>query len=83
MDAGLTEVGFMLAVTRLQKREFIRLTEERVFDEEVYPAIVLEDASWAWMDDHAELFVLQRKKRSPKLENIEPLDVDIDDDIPF
>ena len=43
-------------------------------DGEEYPAIVLEDDSWSWIDDHETLFSLTKRKKESS---------DFDDDIPF
>ena len=73
-NSGLTGIGFGLALRRLQQREFVRNIQERDHDGETYPAIVLSDKGWSWIDEHESLFVLQKRKSSP---------IDFDDDIPF
>ena len=76
-SSGFTGVGFAVALRRLQQRKFIRLIEANTGDDENYPAVVIEDAGWNWIDEHESLFVFQREKN----------DIfgalDIDDDIPF
>ena len=73
-NAGLTGVGFGLALRRLQQRDFLKIVQERDHDGSTYEAIVLSDKGWSWIDEHESLFVLHKKKSSP---------VDFDDDIPF
>ena len=73
-SSGLTAVGFALALRRLQRRGFLRVSKQTDHDGDEYPAIVLEDDSWTWIDDHETLFSLTKGKNESS---------DFDDDIPF
>ena len=77
--SGLTGIGFGLALRRLQQREFVRSIQERDHDGETYPAIVLSDKGWSWVDRHESLFVLHKGKNPPIEVDEDPLD----DDLPF
>lgn len=72
--SGLTAVGFALALRRLQRRGFVKVIQETDHDGSEYQAIVLEDDSWTWIDDHESLFSLTKGENEPS---------DFDDDIPF
>ena len=72
--SGLTAVGFALALRRLQRRGFVKVIQETDHDGSEYQAIVLEDDSWTWIDDHESLFSLTKGESEPS---------DFDDDIPF
>ena len=73
-NSGLTGIGFGLALRRLQQREFVRSIQERDHDGETYPAIVISDEGWSWIDRHESLFVLHKGKNPP---------IDVDEDLPF
>ena len=73
-NAGLTGIGFGLALRRLQQRDFVKAVQEKDHDGETYAAIVLSEKGWSWIDEHESLFVLHKRKRPQ---------VEFDDDIPF
>ena len=74
--AGLTSVGFGLALHRLRKKDFVKIIELESEDGYgIYRAVQLTDLGWQWIENHDTLFVLHKNER-PKL----PL---LDDDIPF
>ena len=81
MNSGFTGVGFALALKRLESRQFIRLIQETNVDEETHSALVIEEPGWNWMDEHAELFVLQRKDKGLARRNKES--AELDEDVPF
>ncbi|MFO1154721.1 MAG: hypothetical protein U1E42_13830 [Rhodospirillales bacterium] len=62
--AGITSMGFNLAVRRLLQKQMIR--EEDVWDErdgERYPGLVVADDGWAWIDANDTQFVLNRPEK--------------------
>lgn len=72
--AGVTNLGFNIAVRRLESKQFIQLTE--MYDEnnqESYEGVRISDSGWAWLDENESLFVLHRP----------PKKTGFDDDIPF
>ena len=74
--AGLTSVGFGLALRRLRKRNFAKTTElESEEGYGFYMAVQLTEFGWQWIEKHDDLFILHKNERlnSPSL----------DDDIPF
>lgn len=69
--AGITSMGFNIAIRRLTAKQFVETTD--VYDpveREKYHALQVTDSGWDWIDNNESRFVLQR----PKLK---------DDDIPF
>lgn len=60
-QAGMTGMGFNLALRRLQTKDFIKTTEETDDrDGEQYTAISLRDSAWDWIDANDSKFILQQ-----------------------
>lgn len=69
--AGVTSMGFNLAVRRLMQKKFIR--EQEIFDEmnsEAYAGLAIAELGWSWIDANESQFVLTRPEK-------------IESDIPF
>lgn len=68
-QAGVTNMGFNLAVRRLSAKRFVLLQE--LYDErndEPYDGILISEAGWAWIENNESRFVLHRqdtKKEEP------------------
>lgn len=59
-QAGMTGMGFNLALRRLHAREFIKLSQEAdERDGEPYTAIALRESAWDWIDANDSKFILQ------------------------
>ena len=74
--AGLTSLGFGLALRKLRKKKFIDTCE--IEDEggfASYTYALLTDSGWKWIEHNEHLF-LQHKNRGPR-------ELTSDDDIPF
>lgn len=73
-NSGLTPVGYGVAISRLQRREFVTFG----WDEESYgdpcPTVTISDVAWNWIADNERLFSVMKNDRSPS---------DFEDDIPF
>lgn len=69
--AGVTNMGFNLAVRRLLQKKFIR-EQERYNDQdgEAYAGLAVADLGWEWIDANEAQFVLTRPEKK-------------EDDIPF
>ena len=72
--AGLTGIGFGVALRSLQRRRFVDFV--RYEDEDGgYDAVDVTDDAWTWIDSNDSLFSLFREKNAvPEL---------TEDDIPF
>jgi hypothetical protein len=78
--AGLTKLGFTVALRRLLTKAFVHQTTDSDSNGYDYPALGVTDAGWDWIVANEEKFVLQRPpKKSIKFEDIGITD----DDIPF
>lgn len=80
-NSGMTGIGFGLALRRLEKRGFVKYVQETDHDGETYPAIVLSETGWSWVDKHESLFVLLKPKNAST--DLDSSSTDFDDDIPF
>jgi hypothetical protein len=72
-QAGITQLGFNLAVRRLQSKNFLMTLEK--YDEdarEPYMALQVTDEGWAWIEQNERLFNLQKPKEDG-----------LDDKVPF
>ncbi len=70
--AGVTNMGFNLAVRRLLQKEFIReQTLYRDIDGEPFACLAVADLGWEWIDANEAQFVLTRLEKKE------------DDEIPF
>ena len=60
--AGITNMGFNLAVRRLLQKKLIR--EELIWDDgENHPGLAVADDGWAWIDANDTQFVLSRPEK--------------------
>jgi len=63
-QAGVTNMGFNLAVRRLSAKRFIEI--DQLFDErdgEAYDGIRVTDAGWSWIEANETLFILHRQEQ--------------------
>ncbi|MGE0116278.1 MAG: hypothetical protein AB7T07_15510 [Steroidobacteraceae bacterium] len=58
--AGLTKVGFNLAVRRLTGKAYVELVEESDEEGGWYTALKVTDAGWSWIEKNEDRFVLHR-----------------------
>lgn len=66
--AGVTAMGFNIALRRLSNKVFLALSEE--YDEhqgENYTAVALTDEAWQWIDENESKFVFHKQDK-PKSE---------------
>lgn len=71
--AGVTNMGFNLAVRRLLQKKFIQ--EKELYDEinsETYAGLAVAELGWDWIDTNESQFVLTRPEKE-----------EIEDEIPF
>ena len=77
--AGLTSIGFGLAIRRLLGNKLVSTKKEHDYDGDEYMAVQLTDLGWKWIENNQNLgwkdFVL---RRSTPVSSIE-----LDDEIPF
>lgn len=62
--AGVTNMGFNVAIRRLKTKNFIGITS--TFDEqngESYPSVQVTESGWTWIDRNESLFVFHRPNR--------------------
>lgn len=62
--AGITNMGFNLAVRRLLQKKLIR--EQEIWNEqegESYPGLAVAEAGWSWIDANDGQFVLSRPEK--------------------
>lgn len=62
--AGITNMGFNLAVRRLLQKSLVR--EQEIWNEhdnEGYPGLAVSDSGWAWIDANDGQFVLSRQEK--------------------
>ena len=74
--AGLTPVGFGLALRRLIKKEFVETGN--IVDKqngEEYEGVQLTTRGWEWIENNVKLFILHKNKK--------PESNELDQDIPF
>lgn len=63
--AGITNMGFNLALRRLLRKDLIR--EQEIWNErdgESYAGLAVSDAGWAWIDANDSQFVLSRQDKA-------------------
>lgn len=63
--AGVTNMGFNLAIRRLLQKKLIR--EQEIFDEmngEAYSGLAISDPGWDWIDTNESQFVLTRSEKA-------------------
>ncbi|MDI9332962.1 MAG: hypothetical protein QM533_01150 [Cytophagales bacterium] len=75
--AGLTNLGFNLAVHRLNSKKYVEFCEVEDFNREAYEAIRVTAAGWSWIDANESQFLLHRRPTKDKGA------FTFDDDIPF
>jgi hypothetical protein len=59
--AGITGMGFNIAIRRLFQKKFLR--ESEIWNEQVgegYPGLAIADDGWKWIDENETQFVLSR-----------------------
>ena len=72
--AGLTHIGFGVALRALQRKRFVDFVQDQDTDG-AYDAVAVTDDAWAWIDSNDSLFSLFREESAaPAL---------TEDDIPF
>jgi hypothetical protein len=62
--AGITGVGFNIAIRRLMQKRFLR--ESEIWAEERgegYPGLAIADDGWTWIDENESQFVLARSEK--------------------
>lgn len=59
--AGMTKLGFNLAVRRLSLRSFVETFEDSDYDGNPFDALKITNNGWAWIDANETLFSLRRK----------------------
>lgn len=65
--AGVTNMGFNLAVRRLLQKKFIR--DQELFDEqngEAYAGLAVAELGWDWIDTNESQFVLTRPEKTER-----------------
>ena len=72
--AGLTGIGFAVAIRSLQRKGFVEFGIDEDYREEPYETVTLNDTAWTWIDSNDSLFSLLKEKSNAH---------DSDDDIPF
>lgn len=73
----LTDIGFAIALRRLQNRKFVEIVPPPPidgYDDEPGERARLTPSAWEWLDRNSEKFLLKREESS---------DFDLDDEIPF
>ena len=63
--AGVTNMGFNLAVRRLLQKKFVR--EQELYDEqsgEAYAGLAVAEPGWDWIDTNESQFVLTRPEKA-------------------
>lgn len=63
--AGITNMGFNLALRRLLRKNLLR--EQEIWNErdrESYAGLAVSDAGWAWIDANDSQFVLSRQDKA-------------------
>lgn len=62
--AGITNMGFNLALRKLTAKKFVRL--EDIYDEhsgEGYNGLVITESGWRWIEANESRFVLHRQDK--------------------
>ncbi len=77
-SAGLTGIGYSLALRRLQTRGYLEIIEQMDREGDSYSVVVLQEAGWNWIDSNESLFMLRNDKPATSHHS----DIS-DDDIPF
>lgn len=65
--AGVTNMGFNLAVRRLLQKKFVR--EQELYDEqsgEAYAGLAVAEPGWDWIDTNESQFVLTRPEKTER-----------------
>jgi hypothetical protein len=76
--AGLTKMGFTLAVRRLKAKSIVQQAMDSDNNGNLYPALSVTETGWDWIEANENRFVLRRPTR------IADPDVGIsEDDVPF
>ncbi len=65
-----------MGLRKLLTKNFIKMTEDSDHHGESYPAIVLTDQGWGWIEANESRFILTHETKESKLQQM-------DDDIPF
>lgn len=72
--AGLTGIGFAVAIRSLQRKGFVEFGIDEDYRGEPYETVTLNDTAWTWIDSNDSLFSLFKEKSNAH---------DSDDDLPF
>ena len=72
--AGLTGIGFAVAIRSLQRKGFVEFGSDEDERGERYETVAITDSAWTWIDTNDSLFSLYREKDGAQ---------DSDDEIPF
>jgi hypothetical protein len=64
VEKTLTSAGYTLALRRLQNREFARVDEVNDYNGDLYPALLLTEKAWTWIDSNDSLFAITRASQS-------------------
>ena len=75
-SAGLTGIGFAVAIRSLQRRGFVEFGRAEDEYGAQYETVALTENAWTWIDGNDSLFSLVKEKSAPPSELTE-------DDIPF
>ena len=73
-SAGLTGIGFAVAIRSLQQKGFVELGNDEDERGERYETVALSDSAWTWIDRNDSLFSLVKEKNNAQ---------DSNDDVPF
>jgi|688.fasta_scaffold1075773_1 hypothetical protein len=77
--AGLTGIGFAIALRRLLAKKFVVAGTTEDHDGNSFDSIEVTEEAWKWIDNNDSLFVLKRDKKVGRGSKFD----DLDDDIPF
>jgi hypothetical protein len=69
--AGVTNVGYTIAIKRLLKKRFVKL--EEVVDEEDgerYQGVYITESGWDWIETNDSKFILHRVKESNPIDDL-------------
>lgn len=78
--AGLTGIGFSLALRRLVTKQYAEVYDDSDFNGNDYKVVRLTDKGWNFIEQNETLFVLRKPEGGGKLR---PSFDDMDDKIPF
>lgn len=82
LDQSLTRTGSSLAFRRLQKRDFVEFGSNADYRGEPYPAVVLTERGWDWIDDNESLFYTHKGESDPGDADDDVSPLPTDDDVP-